>query len=431
MLARELAPQHVVSPFFLPRTSLTDPSKQVHISLQSGQAVISPPRLLEPKGGILAENMGDGKSLIVLALVVSTLGELPSLDGTSIYKDGTPSDRSPVLLTQQSIDFPFATEQEDRRRTRARRIQAVSNVPMTPKEEEENERGLAAQAQLDLEDSQHHPPLPSLRNLMINHLRTTRNLSRRDEEIIRRHNETHSKQLDLEAIRSSSPFYRTFAPPQQLRSRQGAQWATDQFNPKSVASYATAAEKRRAALASPFSIIEIHVTSATLVVVPDVLIKQWLKDIGTHLEADSFEYLVLETGDMIPSAEQFAKYDLVLMSSTRFSRIASAAKSSRGGSGREDLKKFKLVHWKRLVVDEGHVLGTEGISDTKTLAEKVSVSDFFVRNKTNPHPLLRYDAKVAGQSQEPRLPTYEATQMIRLRPRQLHFSVETDLTIPD
>ncbi|GAA5845521.1 hypothetical protein JCM5353_005679 [Sporobolomyces roseus] len=369
ILARELAPQHVVSPFFLPRTSLIDPSKKVYVSLQTGQVLTSPPRLLEPKAGILAENMGDGKSLIVLALVISTLRELPSLEGTSIYKDGSPSDRSPVVLTRQSIDFPFKIEQEDRRRTRLRRIEAVSHVAMTPREEEENERALAAQAQLDLEDSQHHPPLPSLHDLMINLLRTTRNLSRRDKEAIARHNETHIKQLNLKSIESSPPFYRTFPTPQLLKSRQGRQWVTDQHNPKFVGSYATVTEKRRAALKSPFSIVEIYVTSATLLVVPSVLIKQWIQEIDTHLEPDSLSYLVLKTGNKIPSPEQLTAYDLVLVSGDTFSAIASAASNSNEARGREDAKKFKLVHWKRLVVDEGHILGNPKLSDAKILAE--------------------------------------------------------------
>lgn len=107
MLQRELAPQWTVDPSYLRCTSAIDGSS-FWLSVD-GQVAVEPPEVLEPPSGILAEDMGAGKTAICIALVLSTLRELPVLVGTTTYQDGT-GGPAPVLMTHQSRMFPFEKE---------------------------------------------------------------------------------------------------------------------------------------------------------------------------------------------------------------------------------------------------------------------------------------------------------------------------------
>lgn len=109
MLQRELAPQWTIDPSYLLRKSPINGSS-FYISCRGNDVVKEPPRILEPKSGILAEDMGSGKTLISIALVLSTLGELPSLQGTPTYLDDSSPSPEPVLMTHRSRMFPFKTE---------------------------------------------------------------------------------------------------------------------------------------------------------------------------------------------------------------------------------------------------------------------------------------------------------------------------------
>lgn len=108
MLSREIAPQKVALPTYIRRKSAIG-GQEVFVSTD-GHICLEPRSVSEPKGGILAEDMGVGKTLITLALVASTLNELPDLRGVSTYLDGSLPSPDPVLLTSVSQSFPFATE---------------------------------------------------------------------------------------------------------------------------------------------------------------------------------------------------------------------------------------------------------------------------------------------------------------------------------
>jgi SNF2 family DNA or RNA helicase len=110
MLTRELAPQDIPHPAFIARTtSLGVGRRDFWVSLD-GSVRLKPIAVREPQGGILAEDMGVGKTLIVLSLVMSTLSERPSLDGFSSYLDNSLPSPPPVLLTSLSETFPFKSE---------------------------------------------------------------------------------------------------------------------------------------------------------------------------------------------------------------------------------------------------------------------------------------------------------------------------------
>lgn len=127
-------------------------------------------------------------------------------------------------------------------------------------------------------------------------------------------------QLLFDTLQTTPPFYRLFPSVEQQHSREG----------------------RRGGLLPQ----DIIVAATTLVVVPTDLVRQWESQIKEHVEPHALRCLVLRTAkDKFRSAAEMATYDLILMSVARFSDAAEATDTSLRG-----------VHWKRLVIDEGHVL---------------------------------------------------------------------------
>lgn len=108
MLQRELAPESAINPSFILRSSVID-SSTFYVSIR-GEIRRDPLREVEPRSGILAEDMGAGKTCICLALVLSTLRELPHLEGTPTYLDGSSDSPDPILMTHLSRNFPFNRE---------------------------------------------------------------------------------------------------------------------------------------------------------------------------------------------------------------------------------------------------------------------------------------------------------------------------------
>ncbi|GAA5861028.1 hypothetical protein JCM8547_008012 [Rhodosporidiobolus lusitaniae] len=311
MLARELAPQPVRLPSYLRFPSILDSAKQVFVSLD-GAVRLEPATVTEPRGGILAEDMGVGKTLITLALVLSTLNELPKLDGVSTYDDGSFSS-PPVLLTKVSTEFPFPDEINEARKLRPRIPEPLAGYIMEAKEEQEYLAARAREAEEEARVATY--PLPSLRSLMVHKIKTSTIAIRYplDDVIL---NETGILQL----LQESPPFYRVFPSPQQFDSREGRK---GRLKPR-----------------------EIVVAATTLIVVPTDLVKQWVDEIHKHVAPDALRLLVLRTSkDKFRTAAEMATFDMILMSTARFADAAEATETALRG-----------MHFKRLVVDEGHVL---------------------------------------------------------------------------
>ncbi|GAA5981933.1 hypothetical protein JCM10908_004673 [Rhodotorula pacifica] len=318
MLARELAPQEVALPTYILRKSrVADQQHEVFVSTD-GHVCLEPRSVCEPRGGILAEDMGVGKTLITLALVMSTLSELPDLAGASRFLDGSdPGDPDPLLLTKFSQEFPFAIYVAEERETRPRLPERFQGVDLFAREEQEYEEALRQQ---QIEDARELDlPFPSLRSLMLHMVKTSPFATRYP----------HPGELSdscplperlFHDLQATPPFYRLLPSSEQLQSREG----------------------RRGALPPQ----DIIVAATTLIVVPTDLVRQWEAQIREHLEPGALRYLVLRTAkDKFRSAAEMATFDLILMSVARFSDAAEANDTSLRG-----------VHWKRLVIDEGHVL---------------------------------------------------------------------------
>ncbi|KAL9559443.1 hypothetical protein PS6_000765 [Mucor atramentarius] len=130
-----------------------------------------------------------------------------------------------------------------------------------------------------------------------------------------------------------------------------------------------------------FTTLTVYVSNATLVVVPDNLVAQWTGEIYKHIQDGQLRFLVYDDiKQKIAAPMELADADLVLISQNRFS-----LENSRGGldfsshvcqcpyigSTREracvcsvtEVEKYTSpllqVHWKRLIVDEGHRLSSK------------------------------------------------------------------------
>jgi SNF2 family DNA or RNA helicase len=122
-------------------------------------------------------------------------------------------------------------------------------------------------------------------------------------------------------------------------------------------------------------------TSATLIVVPRNLCSQWQSEISTHVEAGALHVLVMDDlRKPLPSTEVLSTYDVILFARNRFDleirhgtdghgrRIArtplicscpyiGATRTRNCTCLREDqlyISPLKGLHFKRLIVDEGH-----------------------------------------------------------------------------
>lgn len=144
---------------------------------------------------------------------------------------------------------------------------------------------------------------------------------------------------------------------------------------------------------------KIWLTTATIVVVPTNLVQQWLHEIKKHTAG--LKVLTMnELATPLPSSEDLAGYDILLFSKQRFEKeatvapteedhIASMPRTRDFRRGEDWIRAagewsqapipvpyhspLKDLHFKRLIVDEGHTFGNSS-SSSKT--EAVSVVEF-------------------------------------------------------
>ncbi|CAO3648295.1 unnamed protein product [Mucor hiemalis] len=132
-----------------------------------------------------------------------------------------------------------------------------------------------------------------------------------------------------------------------------------------------------------FTTLTVYLSNATLVVVPDNLVAQWSGEIYKHIFDGQLKFVTYDDDSKQPILPpiQLADFDLVLISQNRFSQ-----ENTKGGldfksrscqcpgihSTREEracvcflsspdtyISPLLQVHWKRLIVDEGHRLSSK------------------------------------------------------------------------
>lgn len=91
---------------------------------------------------------------------------------------------------------------------------------------------------------------------------------------------------------------------------------------------------------------KILLTHGTLIVVPDNLFSQWVQEITKHIEDNYLEILIVDsrTSSLIAKPFELITYDLILMSHSIYT------------SQNPITSPLFKIHWKRLIIDEGHSL---------------------------------------------------------------------------
>lgn len=141
---------------------------------------------------------------------------------------------------------------------------------------------------------------------------------------------------------------------------------------------------------------KVYLSATTLVVVPANLVKQWEDEIEKHTEG--LNVLVMNKNkDILPDVESLAQYDLILFSKPRFeleAKDGGEAAARRNGASSSNKRCYncnmsrgcdclnqdtvytsplKSLHFKRLIMDEGHVIGN---ASNKSRTNAVVVVDF-------------------------------------------------------
>ncbi|EJT81237.1 hypothetical protein GGTG_01221 [Gaeumannomyces tritici R3-111a-1] len=124
-------------------------------------------------------------------------------------------------------------------------------------------------------------------------------------------------------------------------------------------------EHRRPRSALPAT--KVFLSRATLALVPANLLQQWRDEIAKH--TSGLSVLVLAIGGReIPDTTALAKYELVIFSIPRFERLHEQRVANENGAWTLD-SPLAQVHFKRIIVDEGHRLGNSRIGNKSNMLQ--------------------------------------------------------------
>ncbi|MCJ1356758.1 MAG: hypothetical protein MMC33_006754 [Icmadophila ericetorum] len=136
---------------------------------------------------------------------------------------------------------------------------------------------------------------------------------------------------------------------------------------------------------------KISLCTSTLIIVPANLVGQWQNEIALHLEDGSLSLLVIDGYDQeIPPATELAKYDIILMSQSRFEREQKVIALA------EPCPLLEL-HFLRLIVDEGHNFASSGMrTNAMHVLEKMHVERRWIVSGTPSNGLLGAEIGIAA-----------------------------------
>ncbi|XP_024036246.1 F-box protein At3g54460 isoform X4 [Citrus clementina] len=120
------------------------------------------------------------------------------------------------------------------------------------------------------------------------------------------------------------------------------------YYPKTLDNLAFDLAALRLALCEPLDSVRLYLSRATLIVVPSYLVDHWKTQIQQHVRPGQLRLFVW-TDHKKPSAHSLAwDYDVVI---TTFNRLSAEW-------GRRKKSPMMQVHWLRVMLDEGHTLGS-------------------------------------------------------------------------
>ncbi|CAA7270930.1 unnamed protein product [Cyclocybe aegerita] len=316
MLQKELDLQDVPDPLYTPVKTIE--GKQFYLQPGTMEVLQECPATVPCRGGILCEELGTGKTVMMLSLIVATRNQI-SLPEPSIVDD------RPVLTRLAFRHFPSSDFSTARKRFYCDR------------------------------DPRSGARVPSLVELVLHKARVTPNCNIPRSVLTKRYAHELQKEDEVsalpvgEVLRANTPFYHHYLG--EPSNRERAQRKSRQRGPKVM-----------------------YLTSATLVVVPANLLSQWDREITKHC-AVPLHVLILRANTPMPSVRSLATdYDIILMTYNRFSRESNANDVSKLHTAtactcpeypgyrvpkcecqHHSVSPFLQIRWKRLVIDEGHV----------------------------------------------------------------------------
>ncbi|KAH8828285.1 P-loop containing nucleoside triphosphate hydrolase protein [Flagelloscypha sp. PMI_526] len=257
------------------------------------------PIVQPPNGGLLCEELGTGKTVMILSLVLASLKEMSTPEPSIV-------DPRPVLTPLALAAFPSGIYEQARGRIQ-------KSTPSIK------------------------PRVPSLVELLIHLARLHPNDVKLDSDS--RLEETKFPEL----IEASTPFY--------------YQFSSDpvDFERTSRRTLQSSAPKR------------LYLTSATIIVVPGMLVEQWYREIHKHVEIQ-LRILRLGKHEPLPPPQKLAtNYDVEAQASdvSKLHTTKPCRCAFLLGTRIPDctchissVTPLLQVRWKRLVIDEGHISGT-------------------------------------------------------------------------
>ncbi|KAJ6501926.1 P-loop containing nucleoside triphosphate hydrolase protein [Mycena sanguinolenta] len=350
MIQKEMDLNDDPDPLFLPVTGMNN--KQFFFQPGTMEVLSECPLVAPCRGGILCEELGTGKTLMILALVLSTRRQLSEPEPSIL-------DSRPVLTPLAFRHFPSGEFADARERFSRNTIKRPNPNPTSPR-------------------------VPTFVELLFHRMAThpvtlvpesqTHHYARLEEDV---------ENLDqyTSSLNDNLPFYLDYG---QLLDEERA-------------------SKRRAPVQNGPRLL--YLSSATLVVVPANLLLQWENQCSLHCE-DSLRRCIIRKDKPIPPARVLAKYDvrfrlLINFLATYFSADHSKDSTWRGCTCAEypsvripkcvckPPPRSPLLHvrWKRFVIDEGHVAASHN-SVLTHFARSLSVERWWIVTGTPTTNLL-------------------------------------------
>ncbi|GLB34634.1 putative SNF2 family protein N-terminal domain [Lyophyllum shimeji] len=322
MMHKELDTSDIPDPLFIPLTSLN--RETFYLQPGTMEVLREQPTVAASQSGILCEELGTGKTVMILALVLATIDQISSPEESIV-------DDRPVLTPLAFRYFPSSECIAARKRFHRSREDTFP-----------------------IQGSR----VPSLVELLVHRRRTTP-----DTRIF---NLNTPSGLEIDAKMAEMKAQVDQIPPGELLRLNAPFYYHYRGEP-------TVAERSPRKSSDPGP-RKMFLTSATLIIVPPNLLSQWDREIHKHCEYP-LRVLILRSGTPMPSVTSLASdYDIILMTYKRFTIENNHNKIQKLHSWKVctcptipgsrvpdctckvlDVSPLLQIRWKRLVIDEGHV----------------------------------------------------------------------------
>ncbi|KAF7302336.1 Helicase C-terminal domain-containing protein [Mycena chlorophos] len=325
MVQREMSFRSEPDPLFLAVRGMN--GQEFYFQPGMMEVLLERPMVEPCRGGILCEELGTGKTVMCLALILSTINQLSAPEPSIL-------DSRPVLTPLSFRHFPSSESDAARARFSLdkRKVGAKDDGPR----------------------------VPSLVELLLHKLAVEPVAfvpERRTEHFEALKEAVESLEQYASPRKHNLPFYLDY---------QGEPVDNERTN------------RRGGANLKPSGPIRLYLTSALLVVVPTNLLLQWTQEISLHCD-DRIRVCVLKGNDPMPPARTLASdFDIILLTYNRFTvedktfpsdpkkRIWTGCPCPPHPTSRvpqcickpPECSPLLQVRWKRLIIDEGHVSAT-------------------------------------------------------------------------